>query len=110
MIAAAARRFAVILLTVGIGAGAIGSLLGVVTGTSARRGAALGLYAVGAFCTVMGAGLVVRNSLQLRRPGGITTESTEPPVVDRELAGTLIALGLLLVVVGIAIDPRAELV
>jgi hypothetical protein len=110
VIAAAARRFGVLLLTVGVGTAVVGSLLGLVTGGSARRGAALGLYAVGAFCTVMGAGLVVRNSLQLWRPGGLDPESTEPPVVDRELAGLLIALGLVLVVAGIAVDPRAELV
>lgn len=110
MIVAAARRFALLLLALGVGAAAIGSLLGFVAGTSARRGAVIGLYAVGAFCTVMGAGLVVRNSFQLRRPGGTTAESVEPPVVDRELAGTLIALGLLLVGAGIAIDPSAELV
>ena len=110
MIVAAARRFALLLLAVGVGVGAIGSLLGLVSGTSASRGAAIGLYAVGALCTMS----APASSSGTRSSSGVRaeppSESTEPPVVDRELAGVLIALGLLLVVAGIAIDPRAELV
>jgi hypothetical protein len=59
---------------------------------------------------VMGAGVAFRNSLQRRTGGGASAEPTETTVVDRELAGILIVLGLLLLVVGIAVDTRAELV
>ncbi|HEX2304168.1 MAG TPA: hypothetical protein VHH57_11140 [Gaiella sp.] len=110
MIRAAARRFTILALVLGLGTVAIGSLLGLASGGSARRGAAVGLYAVGALCTVVGAGLVARNSLQRVRPGDDVAERTEKSVVDRELAGVLIVLGVLLVVVGIAIDSQAELV
>ena len=110
MIPAAARRFTILALVLGIGTVAIGSLLGLATGGSARRGAAVGLYVVGALCTAVGAGLVARNSLQRLRPGDDVATRTETSIVDRELAGVLIVLGVLLVVVGIAIDSRAELV
>jgi hypothetical protein len=110
VIAAAARRFTILALTLGLGTVAIGALLSLASGGSARRGAAVGLYAVGALCTVVGAGVAFRNSLQRLRPGQTDGERTETSVVDRELAGVLIILGLLLVVVGIAIDPRAQLV
>lgn len=109
MIAAAARRFAVLFLTVGTASVAVGSLIGLVSGGSARRGAAVSLYAVGAFCAVIGAGLAFRNPLQRGAPGGLAARGTETRV-DRELAGLLIVLGVLLVVVGIAIDSRAQLV
>ena len=98
MIAAAARRFAVLLLLVGAGSAGLGALIALATDTSARRGTALGLYAVGAFCALIGAGLALRNSLQRGGPGGFTVEAREAPAVDRELAGILIALGLLLLV------------
>jgi hypothetical protein len=38
------------------------------------------------------------------------SERTETSIVDRELAGVLIVLGVLLVVLGIAIDANAQLV
>lgn len=110
MIGAAARRFAVLLLTVGTGSLALGSLIGLASGASPRRGAAVSLYAVGALCTIVGAGIALRNSLQRGGPGASTVERTETPTVDRELAGVLIVLGILLLVVGIAIDTRARLV
>ncbi len=110
VIGAAARRFTVILVALGVVAATVGSLIAVATGDSARRGAALGLYGVGAFCTVIGAGLVVRNTFQLLGPGAAAADRTDGPAADRELAGVLIVLGLVLVVVGIAVDPRARLV
>lgn len=110
MITAAARRFAVLLVLVGAGSAGPGALIAFATDTSARRGVALGLYAVGAFCALIGAGLALRNSLQRGGPGGLAVAGKEAPAADRELAGILLALGLLLLVVGIAIDPSAQLV
>lgn len=110
MIAAAARRFALFVAGAGLGSVMLGLLLALATGSSARRGVALGLYSVGALCTVLGAGVAFRNSLQRRSPGGTSVEPTETTVVDRELAGVLIVLGVLLLVLGVAVDPRAELV
>jgi hypothetical protein len=109
VIGAAARRFAVLFLTVGTGSLAVGSLIAWASGASPRRGATVSLYAVGALCTVIGAGIALRNSLQRGGPGGLTVERTET-AADRELAGVLIVLGILLLVVGIAIDSRARLV
>lgn len=109
MIRAAARRFTIILVALGVGAMLVGAVIGELTGDSARRGAALGLYAVGAFCTVVGAGLAVRNTFQQLGPGAAAADRTEAPAVDRELAGVLIVLGVVLVVVGVAVDPQARL-
>jgi hypothetical protein len=110
VILAAARRFAVLITAVGLGGIALGSVFAVATGSSVRRGAALGLYSVGALCIVMGVGVAFRNSLQRSTGGAASAEPTETAVVDRELAGILIVLGLLLLVVGVAVDTRAELV
>jgi uncharacterized membrane protein len=105
----AARRFAALLLLVGGGTVAVGAILGVVAGTSGQRGAAVGLYAVGGVSTVLGALLVTRNSVQLRR---MSAESDDSEVAEssRELAGILLALGIILVVLGIAVDPQARLI
>ena len=110
MIRAALRRFAILAITLGVSTVVVGSLLGLASGSSARRGAAIGLYAVGGFCTVIGAGVAMRNSFQIRRPGIDRADADEATVVDRELAGVLIVLGLLLVVAAVAIDNRAQLV
>jgi hypothetical protein len=110
VIRAALRRFAILAVVVGIGTVIVGSLLGLATGSSARRGAAIGLYAVGGFCTVIGAGVAMRNAVQMRPPGRDPNAAGAATVADRELGGVLITLGLLLVVVAIAIDNRAQLV
>ena len=57
MIPAAARRLAILALTLTLGTISAGALLGLATGGSARRGAAVGLYAVGGLCTVVGVAL-----------------------------------------------------
>jgi hypothetical protein len=59
---------------------------------------------------VVGVALAARNSLQRFQPAETVSERTETSIVDRELAGVLIVLGVLLVVLGIAIDARAQLV
>lgn len=88
----------------------LGLLLALATGSSARRGMALGFYSVGAICTILGVGVAFRNSLQRRASGEPAVEPVETTVVDRELAGILIVLGLLLLALGVAVDPNAELV
>ena len=65
---------------------------------------------VGAFCTVIGAALSLRNALSRGGPAGPAGGEPEPPAVDRELAGVLILLGLVLLLAGVAIDERARLV
>ena len=59
---------------------------------------------------MVGVALAARNSLQRFHPGETVSERTETSFIDRELAGVLIVLGVLLVVLGIAIDARAQLV
>ena len=110
VIPAAARRLAILALTLTLGTISAGALLGVATGGSARRGAAVGLYAVGALCTVVGVALAAGTRSSDSTPAETVSERTETSVVDRELAGVLIVLGVLLVVLGIAIDARAQLV
>jgi hypothetical protein len=109
VIVAAARRFTILFFVLGFGTVGLGAFFALATGTSARRGAVVGLYAVGAFCALIGAGLALRNPLQGLRRGETAAEPTEAPALDRELAGLLIVLGVLFVVVGIAIDPNARL-
>jgi hypothetical protein len=59
---------------------------------------------------VVGVALAARNSLQRFQPTETVSERTETSIVDRELAGVLVVLGVLLVLLGIAIDARAQLV
>ena len=108
MIVAAARRFTVLFLSLGLGTVAVGACFALLTGSSASRGAAIALYAVGAICALAGLGLALRNPLRGLREAN--DQPAQGQALDRELAGLLLVLGVLLVVIGIAIDPHARLV
>ena len=110
MILAAARRFAIIAVAAGLAGVLLGAVISLAADSPFRRGVALGLYSVGALCIVIGIGVAFRNSLERRFRGGAEIDASEPAAVDPELAGVLIALGLLLLVTGIGVDSRVSLI
>lgn len=123
---AAARRIAVLFgLAVVVIAG-VSALIGLALGSSATRSAATGLYLVGCFLIVLGVFAGVRGPL---RPAG-EAEDAEPmggllgvgifskgirraTSEEREdakaTAWLFLALGAVMVVVGIVVDPRTSL-
>jgi hypothetical protein len=125
-VGAAARRIAVLFgLAVVVIAG-VSALIGLALGSSATRSAATGLYLVGCFLIVLGVFAGVRGPL---RPAG-EAEDAEPmggllgvgifskgirqaTSEEREdakaTAWLFLALGAVMVVVGIVVDPRTSL-
>lgn len=118
MILAAARRFALLLLAVGVAVTLGSAAVGLLTGSSLNRAISLGFYLVGAFFTL--AGFATGNRGPVR-----PTDPDQPPLRPRrglraatldelqEAVNTsvlLVVLGLVLIAVGLAIDSRTELV
>ncbi len=123
---AAARRIVLLFGIAILGIVAVSALIGLAFGGSASRSAATGLYLVGCFLVVLGVFAGVRGPL---RPAG-DAEDAEPlgallgvgifskgvrqATVDerddaRATSWLFLAMGLVMVVVGIAIDPRTKL-
>ena len=123
---AAARRILLLFGLATIAIAAVSALIGLAFGASAARSAATGLYLVGCFLIVLGVFAGVRGPL---RPAG-EPEDVEPMGAllgvgifskgmrhatsdEREDARSttwlFLALGLVMVVVGIALDPRTSL-
>jgi hypothetical protein len=107
-----ARRFLLIFLGVAVGTVAVSLALGALFGASAARSISLGLYLVGSFLLVGGflTGNRLRGDRALFRGHG---EPRRPVVEVRqeriEVSSTLIAIGILLVVLGIVADRRVAL-
>ncbi len=110
MIRVAARRAKLPVILLG-SIVAIIAVVAVLAGASVQRGLSLGLYAVGSFLTVVGFGLGTRNAFR-------SAESRDAHSQDRfadlwettEAAGLLIAMGLVLLVAGVAVDARVRLI
>lgn len=109
-IIAGLRRLAVAALVVCAGALALSALAGALLGSSLPRAMALGGYLAGSFLLVIGvfqgkrgplAGAAMRAHLEGREPdrGGETTG----------VPGLFLALGFLLVLVAVLVDPRNHL-
>jgi hypothetical protein len=118
MIAAATRRFLLLLGAIGGGAVAAGLGLGALLGASANRSASLGLYVAGSFLLV--GGFLLGNRGPLRRDddgaGGLayrrTLRRATPEEVRESVNMTvlLVLLGLVLLLLGAVIDSRYQLV
>lgn len=119
MLVAAARRFVV--LTGGIAAStALVSLpLGLLLGADADRAVAVGLYLVG--CVLLLGGFFSGNRgpfrvaheegmVGLRRARGVRVVSGEEQAESFNLSGVLVATGLVLLVLGAAVDSNTHLI
>jgi hypothetical protein len=116
---AAARRFVVLLALLGGGTVVVAALAGAITGASLDRAVSLGLYATGSVLLL--GGFLLGNRGPLRR---VAAEDDAPLTVGRalrradaeelresvNLTAVLITLGLVLLLTGVAIDSRIELV
>ena len=123
---AAARRIVLLFGLATIAIAAVSALVGLALGSSANRSAATGLYLVGCFLIVLGVFAGVRGPL---RPAGdaedaepmggllgvgifskgIRSATSDERDDARSTAWLFLALGLVMVVVGIAVDPRNSL-
>ena len=110
MIRRSARR-AIVPVALIAGAVAVVSAVAVLVGASPSRAVALGLYAVGAGLAVFGFALGSRNLLMRpAAPGAREDEDVAARSETKEAAVLLIVLGLLLLAIGTAVDPRARLI
>jgi uncharacterized membrane protein len=125
-VGAAARRIVLLFGIAVIGIAAVSTLIGLALGGSASRSAATGLYLVGCFLVVLGVFAGVRGPL---RPAGdaddaeplgallgvgIFSKGVRRATLDErdDARGTswlFLALGVVMVVVGIVVDPRTRL-
>ncbi len=108
MILAGVRRLLIVLGALVGGTTVVAALLGVATGSSLNRSISLGLYAVGSFCTIIGFAMTMRGALRPRERGG------QPVVEDagsaRAASGLLITAGIVIMLVGMAVDSRVRVV
>ncbi len=116
--AAAARRFAIVLCALAGGTAALALLLGLAFGSSVSRSLSLGWYSIG--CTLLISGFFVGNRGPSRPEGeGWSAFSLKrwvrwaTPDEQREslsLSAVLVVLGFLLIALGVLADTRYTLV
>src|SRR6266540_1038639 len=118
MLAAAARRFVVLLAAVSGGTILVSLALGTLAGASVDRSISLGLYLVGSFLLV--GGFFVGNRGPVRSIGngglfsafgrkGVRPATPEERREEVNASVIYITVGLLLIVVGVAVDSRSSL-
>ena len=76
-------------------------------GSAPERAVAIGLYALGAFLAVIGFALGSRNMF---RPGDHSSADADRLWETKEATVVLIVIGLVLVILGTAVDPNARLI
>jgi hypothetical protein len=119
VLVAAARRFAVFILSLTGGTAAASLLLGLALGSAAARAVAVGFYLVG--CALLLGGFFFgsrgpfrvadeEGMVGLRRPRGVRTVSAAEHADTFNLTGLLVVAGLLLLALGAAVDSNARLV
>ena len=125
---AAARRIVVLFGSAVLVIGLVSGLIGLAVGSSVSRGSATGLYLVGCFLIVLGVFAGVRGPL---RPAGseeedddalgsllgvgifskgVRSATSDERADARATAWLFLAMGLTMIVVGVALDPRTGLV
>ena len=108
MIRSGARRLLVILLVL-VAAALAAALVGMALGSSVGRSLALGFYFVGSLAGFIGFALGSRGLFRprhLEEGTGTAGEADD----SRAVAGLLMIAGVVLVRVGVAVDPRTQLV
>ena len=120
MLLAAGRRFLLLLLLAG-SVTVLGSVFfGVLAGASLERAISIGFYLVGSFLLVGGFFIGNRGPLRLKRPDEqpllpfwgsrvVRWASLEEQEETINTSAVFVALGFVLVLLGIAIDSRHEL-
>ena len=116
MLLAAARRFLFLLALVGGGSVLVALALGLLTGSSPSRSISLGLYLAGSLLLLFG--FVLGNRGALRRGGegaaptlgrGVRPATPEEVRESVNMTVLLVVLGLILFVLGVAVDSRYSL-
>lgn len=120
---AAARRIVLLFGIATIGVAAVSGAIGLALGSSAARSASTGLYLVGCFLVVLGVFAGVRGPL---RPAGddedreaiggllgigifskgVRRATTDERADARATAWLFLVMGVVMILVGIALDPR----
>jgi uncharacterized membrane protein HdeD (DUF308 family) len=125
-VGAAARRVVLLFGLATIAIAAVSALIGLALGASATRSAATGLYLLGCFLIVLGVFAGVRGPLRPKGDAddaepmgallgvgifskGIRTATSDERDDARSTAWLFLALGVVMVVVGIVVDPRTSL-
>lgn len=121
MLAAALRRFVVLLVATSALTAAAALLLGLATGASPARALSLGFYAVGTFLLVAGFFMGNRGPVRLKSPPGAeglwgfgTGRSVRWATPDEReeainLSAVFVVLGFVLILVGVIADSRYSL-
>ena len=121
MLAAAARRFLVLLVAVGGGVAVVSLLIGLALDASLSRALSLGFYAVGAFLLVSGFFMGNRGPARLRgQPGdegvwglgrrsGVRLATPEESADAVATTAVFLAVGIAMLVLGVIADGRYSL-
>jgi hypothetical protein len=121
MLVAALRRFAILLIAIGVGTLVVSILLGLLLGASLPRSIALGFYLVG--CFLLLAGFFFGNRGPVRPKGDVDTGGMFMRAASRRLrwatrdeqeesinsSAVFVLLGVVLIVLGAASDNRHAL-
>ena len=121
MIRAALRRLALLVLGSALGIGLVSAILGLILGASLSRSVSLGYYLAGCFLLIAGFFVGNRGPLRSKRePGGGGFGLLGPRVLRRatheereetiNTSAVFIALGLVLIFLGVFADDRYRLI
>ncbi|TMK79926.1 MAG: hypothetical protein E6G45_01870 [Actinobacteria bacterium] len=118
MLKAAFRRFLVLLAMVAGVTAALSLLIGLASGSSATRAVSLGFYLIGSFLLISGFFVGNRGPARLKRSSdamplfGSRMLRWATPAEQEEtinMSAVFVAIGLTLIVLGVAADPRYKL-
>ena len=118
MLLAAFRRFAVLLIGVGAGTVVLSVAVGALVGYSVGRSIAIGLYIVGSLFLLFGFFIGNRGPFRTRgdepfgffAPRSIRGATLEERHESINSSALLVAIGLVMIVLGLAVDPAHRLV
>jgi hypothetical protein len=121
MLRAAARRFALLLVGTAVGTAAVSLLIGLALGASISRSVSIGYYLVGSFLLVAGFFVGNRGPVRVKGDPGYSVfgffvnrrlrwASGAEQLESLSLSVVFVALGFLLIVLGVVTDTRYSLV
>lgn len=119
MLLAAARRFGIILGSAAAGIAAVAALFGLLLDAPIDRAISLGYYGVGSFLLVAGFFLGNRGPVRpaddvphlgLRRPRRLRGATGDEQLDSLATSAVFVLIGLTLVLLGVVVDTRVELI